>query len=327
MAKEIKRLRIVFMGTPSLAAAALSGLHRAGYELPLVVTQPDKPKGRGQKEAFSPVKAFAVENGLPFIQPANLKEEDALARIGGASPHAVVVAAYGKLLPPAVLCAAPLGCINIHASLLPAYRGAAPIQWALLDGAKETGVTIMKMDEGIDTGPVLLREVLPIPEDMDYGGLYEALSALGARLLLEALPLWAEGRLTPQAQPQEGASYAARLTRRDEIIDWTQPAGAIRNRIRAFCPAPGASTHIGDKEIKIMDARALTDEEAGGLLANPVLPAPPGRILGMARGSGLVAAAGEGCLLVTQVKPAGKKTMDASSWINGVRLESGQCFA
>jgi len=323
------------MGTPGLAARALAGLYEAGYELPLILTQPDRPKGRGNKEALSAVKAYATGKGLTVYQPSRLSEPETIQRIRQAAPDAIVVAAYGKILPAALLEAAPLGCLNIHASLLPAYRGAAPIQWALLNGEKETGVTIMKIDEGVDTGPILLQKRLPVPEDMDHGGLYELLSDAGASLLLEALPLWAGGRLTPREQPAEGLSYAARLERAHEAIDWTQPAEAIRNRIRAFSPSPGASAHIGDKEIKILRAKALPDEEAAIMLAKssvetwrssaPDRPAP-GLIIGAVRQAGPVVAAGEGSLLLTLVQPAGRKPMDGWAWLNGSRLAAGETF-
>ena len=316
-------MRVVFMGTPALAAEALEGLYDAGYELPLVVTQPDKPKGRSMKPAISPVKAFAEAKGLTVYQPVGIREPETMKRIAGASPDVVVTAAYGRLLPAPLLGAAPLGCLNIHASLLPAYRGAAPIQWALLNGEAETGVTIMKLDEGLDTGPILARESLPITGDMDYGSLYQAISSLGARLLLETLPLWAEGRLTPQAQPAEGASYAERIERKHEIIDWRKPAETIRNQIRAFAPSPGAAARFAGRELKILSARIQTGEEAGEAARTPM---QAGEIVGAQRGAGPVVAAGQGCLLLTTVQPAGKKPMDGWAWLNGSRAAPGQAF-
>ena len=321
-------MRIVFMGTPDLAATVLAGLYEAGYELPLIVTQPDKPSGRGRKSSFSPVKAYAVEKGLPVIQPASLKDPEVETRVKEADPDVMVVAAYGRLLPLNLLEAAPLGCLNVHASLLPAYRGAAPIQWALLKGESETGVTIMQMDEGLDTGPILLQERLSIPENMDGGELYRALSDLGAALLLQTLPLWAEGGLTPRMQPAEGVSYAERITRAQEKIDWHEPAAAIRNQVRAFSPAPGASATLGDTEIKVLGAEVYSEEdrqqaEKGG--EGPDV-AVPGQIRRIIRKRGPVVATGEGELLLTQVQPAGKRPMDAWSWLNGSRLAAGDRF-
>ncbi|MEL7623615.1 MAG: methionyl-tRNA formyltransferase [Clostridiales bacterium] len=315
-------MRVVFMGTPELAAEALAGLYQAGYELPLVVTQPDRPKGRGQKLAFSPVKEFALSKGLAVFQPDSLKTPDALERILEARPDVMVVAAYGRILPPAWLEAAPLGCINIHASLLPAYRGAAPIQWALLNGEKETGITIMQMDQGLDTGPILLQRRLPIPGDMNFGQLYAALAQLGSQLLLEALPLWASGRLQAQPQPAEGGTYAVRLEREHEAIDWRKTSAEIHNQIRALSPLPGASAGLGGKEIKILAAQVLTLEELAGMTQEY----EPGSILGSIRRRGPVVATGDGGLLLTFVQPVGKKPMDGWSWLNGSRLEAGQRF-
>ena len=250
------------MGTPEFAVASLTSLYEAGHGLPLVITQPDRARGRGQKTAFSPVKAYALDKGLELYQPDTLHEPEVLERIRNAEPDVIVVAAYGKQLPPDMLEAAPLGCINVHTSLLPAYRGAAPIQWVLLNGEKETGVTIMQMDEGIDTGPILMQKRMPIPENMDYGSLVATLAEQGAELLLNTLPLWADGHLRPMDQPAAGITYAPLLQRRHERIDWTCPAEAIRNQIRAFCPSPGAFTYVGDREIKILGAQALPDEGA-----------------------------------------------------------------
>ncbi|MCL2122261.1 MAG: methionyl-tRNA formyltransferase [Clostridiales bacterium] len=318
----------MFMGTPDLAATVLAGLYEAGYELPLVVTQPDKPSGRGRKSSFSPVKAYAVEKELPLIQPDSVKDLEVRARVKEAVPDVIVVAAYGRLLPLNLLEAAPLGCLNVHASLLPAYRGAAPIQWALLKGESETGVTIMQMDEGLDTGPILLQERLTIPAHMDGGGLYRALSDLGAALLLQTLPLWAEGKLTPGRQPVEGVSYAERITRTQEMINWHGSAAAIRNQVRAFSPSPGASATLGDTEMKVLGAEVYSEEdrqqaEKDGEGSDEAVP---GQIRTILRKKGPVVATGEGSLLLTRVQPAGKKPMDAWSWLNGSRLAIGERF-
>ena len=342
-------LRVVFMGTPRLAAVALSDLYDAGYEIPLVLTRPDSPAGRGKKIACSSVKAFAMSKGLTVIQPGSLKNDRVLQLIIEAGPDVIVTAAYGKILPKAVLEAAPLGCLNIHPSLLPAYRGASPIQWALLSGETQTGVTIMKSDEGIDTGPILAQETLSVSDDMDYGSLYEALSALGSRLLLETLPLWARGEICAREQSALGVSYAGKMTREREIIAWDRPAKDIANHIRAFSPAPGASASIDGKEIKILAASALTGSGLPELLTNSAATtavpelltnaaattaapellatdAAPGLIAGIIRRQGPVIRTGDGFLLITRVKPAGKNPMDAWSWLNGSRLKAGQSF-
>ncbi|MCL1848372.1 MAG: methionyl-tRNA formyltransferase [Clostridiales bacterium] len=319
----------MFMGTPELAAAALAGLYEAGYELPLVVTQPDRVSGRGRQAAFSPVKAYAYSKGLRVDQPDSLRTKDTIYRIREAEPEVIVVAAFGMLLPAPLLDMAPLGCLNIHTSLLPAYRGAAPIQWALLNGEGETGVTIMRMDEGLDTGPILMQEKLAIPEDMDYGELYNALSSLGARLLLDVLPQWAKGGIQARSQNDDGASYVAKLTRKHEIIDWSCSSDAIRNQIRAFSPSPGASTGIGGKEIKVLQATRISSEEQSRLCTEVQehgVQALPGQIAAILRRHGPVVATGDGFLLLTKVQPAGKKAMDAWSWLNGSRLSVGQAF-
>jgi methionyl-tRNA formyltransferase len=314
------------MGTPELAARALLGLYEDGYELSLVVTQPDKQKGRGNKLEFSPVKALAIDKGLDIIQPTSLRDPAVIRQIRDAEPDAIIVAAYGKLLPKEILELPPLGCINIHASILPAYRGASPIQWALINGESETGVTIMKMDEGLDTGPILSREKMEIPDNMDFGGLYAALSEMGARLLSDVLLGLTEHTIMPEEQTEEGASYAGRLDRKDEAIDWGQPAVAVRNRIRAFAPSPGAYASIGGKEIKVLKAEVLQEGEEG---AFPVLlqgEQTPGQIIGVVRKSGPVVACGDGYLLLSAVQPAGKKPMEGWAWLNGSRLAQGQSF-
>ena len=328
--------RVVFMGTPELAVGILSGLRDAGYALPLVITQPDKPMGRGKATGFSPVKAFALSEGLDVYQPENLRDKRVLARINEAKPDAIVVAAYGKKLPALILEAAPLGCLNAHASLLPAYRGAAPIQWALLDGATRTGVTIMKMDEGIDTGPILSQESLSIGRDMDYGALYSALTSLGTSLLLKTLPLWARGEIIPREQPPEGVSYARLIKREDEIIAWSRSAVDIANQIRAFSPKPGAAARVGGREVKILSAELYNESAdevpgsgsvSGEKSDKPEGEAPsPGTIVKISRGYGPVILTGKGYLLITRTRPAGKKPMDAWSWLNGSRLNVGQSF-
>lgn len=324
-------MRVVFMGTPELAAQCLDGLAKAGYELPLVVTQPDRPKGRGQKLAFSPVKEKAIALGLPVFQPRRVREAEAVEVLRQIAPDLIVVAAFGQILPKAILDIPPLGCINVHASLLPAYRGAAPIQWVLLNGEQETGITIMKMDEGLDTGPMLLQKKLRIPDTMTGGQLYDALSSLGSSALLEVLPLWAEGRLEPVPQPAENVSYAVRLERSHEVLHWGLPAPRLMNQIRAFQPEPGAFTYWQGKEIKILEAQIL-DSETESLLVKqwmekqPEQACVPGMVIGILRKKGIVIKTGQGALLVTCLKPVGRQPMDGGSFINGYRVETGDLF-
>ncbi len=324
-------MRIVFMGTPELAAECLEGLAQAGYEIPFVVTQPDRPKGRGQKLAYSPVKEKALALGLEVFQPRRVREESAIETLRKAAPDVIVVAAFGQILPKTILDIPPLGCINVHASLLPAYRGAAPIQWVLMNGERETGITIMKMDEGLDTGPMLLKKRLEISETMTGGELYKALSELGRSALLEALPLWAEGRLTPIPQPDEGVSYAVRLDRSHERIQWDWPAARIMNQIRALQPEPCAFTSWQGKEVKIRSAEILPAATEAELAARfeealPNQERLPGRVIGILRKQGPVIQTGEGALLLTSLKPVGKQPVDGASFVNGYRVEAGALF-
>lgn len=317
-------LKVVFMGTPALAAHSLKALVDHGYQVTLVITQPDRPQGRGKKVGMSEVKSQALELGLEVFQPEGLKEPGVLERIKEAQPEVIVVAAYGKILPEEILNLAPLGCLNIHASLLPQYRGAAPIQWVLLDGQKETGISIMKMEKGLDTGPVLLQKKIAIPEDMDGGGLYQALTHLGAEALLEALPLWADGKLSAVPQKEEEASYAPRILREHERLDWRQPAQSLVNQIRAMGPWPGAYAHWQDKEIKIIKAKAISSES----LAESTVKegGQPGTILAIPRKQGPVIQTGKGALQLIVVRPVGKNEMSASSYLNGNPMEVGQCW-
>lgn len=320
-------MRVVFMGTPEFAAETLRALSEAGYELPLVVTRPDRRAGRGNKLAFSAVKEVALELGLEVYQPARIREPEVLERLAAASPDVIVVAAYGRILPPEILELAPLGCLNIHGSLLPAYRGAAPIQRAILEGRKVTGITIMKMDAGMDTGDILSQKVFVVPDAMDCGQLFEALSKLGARALLETLPAWADGRLEACPQPEEGVSYAAKLTREDERIDWGRTAREIRCQIRAFSPAPGANTLLNEKEIKILSAELIRPAEVYLTIEAGAPEALAGTVLGTIKGKGPVVAAGEGALLLTRLQPIGKKPMSGDAFVNGYRLTPGTRFS
>ena len=314
-------MRIVFMGTPDLAATSLQALWASSCEIPLVVTQADKPYGRGKKMARSPVKVFAEEKNIPVIQPTTLKDAQLREKIVAAAPDVIVVVAYGRLLPPEVLALAPLGCLNVHASILPSYRGAAPIQWALLNGEGYTGVSIMLMDEGLDTGPILRTEIMPIQEDMDYGALYDALAEMGAALLLETLPMWAKGELTPVIQDPSNMSYAPPVYREQEMIHWDMPWTRIRNQVRAFSPSPGACTMVLGKEIKILSVREWAAKDRS---ESSTVHGIPGRIVEIVRRQGPVVETGDGLLLITRVCPAGKKPMDAWAWLNGSPLVPGQ---
>jgi methionyl-tRNA formyltransferase len=324
-------MRIIFMGTPSLAACCLHSLAAAGYDIPLVVTQPDRPKGRGRKLVFSPVKEEALALGIQVFQPERLRDTESQRILRELAPDLIVVAAFGQILPKAVLDLPPLGCLNVHASLLPAYRGAAPIQWAILDGQKETGITIMLMEEGLDTGPMLMQKRMPISEEMTGEQLYDSLSQLGAEALIEAIPLWAKGQLQPIAQDDTQSTYAVRLERKHEKIQWERSSDQLRNQIRAFHPWPGAFAIWKDKEVKILAAHKVEPEERAGFVQalkeeKPELDIVPGLVLGIYRKKGPLVETGEGALLLTQIQPVGKQPMDGASFVNGYRVSPGDMF-
>jgi methionyl-tRNA formyltransferase len=285
----------------------------AGHEVALVLTQPDRPAGRGLHPAASPVKRFAVERGLPVLQPRTLKAAPEVERVRALRPDAVVVAAYGLLLPQALLDAGRYGALNIHASLLPRWRGAAPIQRALLAGDRETGVSIMQMDAGLDTGPVLRQVGMPIEADDDAGTLHDKLAALGAETLLGALAEIDAGRAHAVAQPQAGVTYAAKIDKREARLDWSRPAPELERAVRAFRPAPGAFALLDNEPLKIWRARAAEGSGA------------PGAILGM-QGE-LVVAAGEGALAVSELQRAGGRRLSAAEFLRGHPFGPGARFA
>ena len=306
-------MRIVFMGTPDFALPALEALI-ATHDVCLVVTQPDKPAGRKKKLTPPPVKVMAQEAGIEVLQAASARTPEFVARMQAANADVAVVVAYGKILPPAVLEAFPQGCINIHGSLLPKYRGAAPIQWAVIDGEAQTGVSIMKLDEGMDTGPVLLRRTEPIFEDDTAGTLFDRLAPLGASAILEALQGLEAGLLTPKAQSEEGASHAAMLRKQDGLVDWSQKSSNIACRIRGLDPWPGAFTPIAGGNLKLFGARACEGSGA------------PGTLLAYDDEQGMVIACGDGAVRFSQVQAPGKNewplrpSPEASGSKSGQRL-------
>ena len=255
-------MKVAFAGTPEFARVALAAIHGAGHEVPLVMTQPDRPAGRGLKLQASPVKQFAQAHGLPLAQPRSLRldgkfpEDAAAARaaLDKAAPDVMVVAAYGLILPPWVLAQPRRGCLNIHGSLLPRWRGAAPIQRAIEAGDAETGITVMQMDAGLDTGAMLLAEALPIAPTDTSATLHDRLAALGARLINQALALLAQGALQPRPQPAEGVTYAHKIEKAEGAVDWSLPATQIERRIRAFDPFPGASSALAGETVKFWES-------------------------------------------------------------------------
>jgi len=304
-------MRIVFAGTPEFAERALAGLLAAGHEIALVLTQPDRPSGRGLRSTQSPVKRLALAGRLVVYQPESLKPAETVVRIAAAAPEVLVVAAYGLILPQPVLDIAPLGAINIHASLLPRWRGAAPIQRAIMAGDAQTGITIMQMDSGLDTGPMLMQRAIPIAEDDDAGSLHDKLAALGAQTIVAALDALRRGALRAIPQPASGVSYAHKLGKSDSILDWSRPAGALACQVRGLCPAPGAVSALGAEAIKIWDARVV---EGSG---------DPGRVIAVGP-EGITVACGQDALQIRRLQRAGGKPLETAAFLRGRPVALGE---
>lgn len=298
--------RIVFMGTPDFAVPSLNALLEQGYPVVGVVCQPDKPTGRHQVLTAPPVKQVALAHNLPVLQPAKVRTGEFAKALRALKPDLIVTAAYGRILPADVLAIPAYGCLNVHGSLLPAYRGAAPVQWSIIDGLPETGVTIMKMDEGMDTGDILLQGVYPISDWLDAGQLMDELAKLGASLLPEAIEGVIKGTLCAIPQQHEKATYAALVNRQTGAIDWTLPAKNIHNLIRGTYPWPGAWTILPDgKRLKIHRAQLTRSE-----IANP-LSARPGTLIS-ARPDGITIQCGDGTLDLLEIQPEGGKRMNSA---------------
>lgn len=303
-------MRVVFMGTPDFAVPCLKQLLQDGYQVPLVVTQSDKPKGRGHQLTPPPVKAFAMTEGLEVYQPVSLKKEEAVTRIAAAKPDVIVVVAYGKILPQAILDLPAFGCINVHASLLPKYRGAAPIQWAVLNGEAESGVTTMRMDAGLDTGDMLLRSSCPITEEMTAGELHDRLSMEGAKLLSRTLRALEAGDLHPVRQNSAESCYAPMLDKSLSPMDWTRPAGSLHNQVRGLNPWPSASTSYEGKLLKIHKSQV-----------GETVKAEPGIIVKL---DPLTIACGGGTsLILLEVQGEGAKRMAAADYLRGHPMKIG----
>jgi methionyl-tRNA formyltransferase len=314
-------MNLIFAGTPEFARVALERLLAAGFRVPLVLTQPDRPAGRGMKLQPSPVKQLALEQQITVAQPRSLRldgkyPDDARAArdaIEAAQADAMVVAAYGLILPQWVLDTPRLGCLNIHASLLPRWRGAAPIHRAIEAGDAQTGVTIMQMDAGLDTGDMLLIERLPIQAQDTTGSLHDRLATLGGRLIVEALEIAACGGLKAEKQPAEGVTYAHKIEKAEAAIDWTAPAETLARRVRAFNPFPGAATALAGEAIKVWSAHAEAAAAQG----------TPGQVLAV-EGSGIRVATGGGVLVLTELQRAGGKRLAAAEFLRGFALAPGQ---
>jgi methionyl-tRNA formyltransferase len=307
-------LNLIFAGTPEFAARALAALLASRHHVIGALTQPSRPAGRGLISVASPVKRLALEHGIPVKQPASLKDILVQEQLRLLRPDAIVAAAYGLILPQAVLDIPRLGAVNIHASLLPRWRGAAPIQRALLDGDRETGISIMLMDAGLDTGAVLLREAVSIRDEDTAGSLHDRLAELGARLVVKALDGLESGGLKAVPQPPEGATYAEKIRKSEARIRWHDPAAAVWRRIRAFNPSPGAAARIRGIELKLW--QGIPAPEAGGV---------PGEVL-RATSDGVQVACGQGSILVTELQRAGATRHPASEFLRGFPLLPGERF-
>ena len=313
-------MRIVYMGSPDFAVRPLEALIGAGHEIAAVITQPDRPKGRGGKVQFTPVKDAALAHNLPVMQPARVNEAEVVAEIAALKPDILVVVAFGQLLKKPLLELAPYGAVNIHGSLLPYYRGAAPIHWALINGEKETGVTIMYMDEGMDTGDMIASMQMPIFDNYNVGDVYEKLSDMGAELLLQSLQDMKTGVARRTPQNHAIATYAPLLKKEHEEIHWERTAEEVHNHIRGMYPFPTVHTVYGGKRLKVGASAVGTETMSGN----------PGEVLAVDKEKGILVACGKGNVWLKLVQPEGKKMMSAQDFIRGYgikqgdRLESGK---
>lgn len=306
-------MKIIYMGTPDFAVEALEALASSRHEVTAVFTQPDKPKGRGKAMQFTPVKEVALRENIPVYQPKKVRDPEVIQKIRELAPDVLVVVAFGQIIPQEILDIAPYGCINVHGSLLPKYRGAAPIQWAVIDGEKESGVTTMQMDAGLDTGDMLLKTVVPLDEKETGGSLFDKLSKAGADLLLKTLDALENGTVTPQKQGESPTAYAKMLTKDMGAIDWNRPAKELERLIRGLNPWPSAFSHLNGKTLKIWEASV--EEENGEKKA-------PGTVL-QADAKGFRIQTGEGILKIDTLQLEGKKRMDAQAFLRGYTVEAG----
>jgi methionyl-tRNA formyltransferase len=310
-------IRVGFAGTPPFAATALDAILRAGFPVALVLTRPDRPRGRGLKVLPSPVKALAAERGVAMLEPPTLKTAEALAAVMAVPLDVLVVAAYGLLLPPDILAWPVHGCINIHASLLPRWRGAAPVERAILAGDAKTGISLMHMDAGLDTGPVIERVPVAITPADTTGSLTSRLAEIGAAAIVGALARIRDGgRLEASPQPESGVTYAPKISNAEAAIDWNLPASVLARRIRAFDPAPGATATLDGAPVKLWCAEAEPSAPAA---------ARAGAVL-TTGAAGIVVACGEGALRVIELQPAGGRRMSAAAFVAGRRLAPGAAF-
>ena len=304
-------MKIIFMGTPDFAVGTLRSLAEAGHEITLVVSQPDKPKGRGHAMVPTPVKVVAEELGIPVFQPVKIREaKDVLEKT---EADVCVVAAFGQIIPASILHMKKYGCINVHASLLPKYRGAAPIQWAVIDGEKESGVTIMQMDEGLDTGDMLAKAIVPLDEKETGGSLFDKLSEAGGRLCVETLAKLEKGEITPEKQGESPTAYASMLDKKMGNIDWNKSAVVIERLVRGLNPWPSAYTHLDGKTLKIWACDVLPQSASKG---------ESGEILEVTKDA-IHVQTGDGILVLREIQLAGKARMDAGAFLRGYKVAPG----
>ena len=309
-------MRLVFAGTPQFAATHLHALRTHGHDVVLVLTQPDRPSGRGLRSTLGAVKKEAIEAGIEILQPSSLKDPELQTKLSTVHADAWIVVAYGLILPEMILRAPRLGCLNVHASLLPRWRGAAPIQRAIMAGDRKTGISIMRMDEGLDTGPVLAQRAVPILPDDTAASVHDRLADLGAETLLEVLNRLALGTVSAQPQASGGVLYAKKISRDDQVVDWSQSAAVVARKIQALNPSPGAYTHLGHETIKLWRALAHDWQTAQ----------PPGTILEITP-EGIHVACGDGVLIVAELQRAGGKRLSSGDFARGHKLRIGERFS
>ncbi len=308
-------MKVVYMGTPDFAVDTLEAIVKAGHEVALVVTQPDKAKGRGKKVCYTPVKEKALEHDLPVAQPEKVREEDFVEKLRAIAPDVIVVVAFGQILPESILNIPKYGCINVHASLLPAYRGAAPIQWAVIDGLTESGVTTMYMEKGLDTGDIILQSKLSLAPDETGGSLFNKLAKEGADLLVKTLTMLEDGTATRSKQDESQSSYAKMLTKDMGCLDFTQDAVTLERLIRGLNPWPSAYTRIQNKTLKIYVAEIVSEDMISSEMAS-------GSVIAVDKKSFTVRC-GKGALRILNLQLEGKKRMETSAFLLGYKVEKG----
>lgn len=306
-------MKIVFMGTPDFAVEALKAIIQAGHEVMCVVTQPDKPKGRGKEMQFTPVKQCALEHQIPVLQPVKVREAESVEALRAFGADIFVVAAFGQILPKELLVMPKYGCVNIHASLLPKYRGAAPIQWAVINGEKESGVTIQQMGEGVDTGDILLKRAVALDNKETGESLYDKLSRLGAELIVEVLPEIEAGKVIPEKQEEALSTHVGKITKAMGLIDWNKSAGELERLVRGLNSWPSAYTFLRGKTLKIWEAEVLEEKEDG----------EPGSVDAVTK-TNVIVNTGEGKLALTSVQLEGKKRMEVKDFLLGCKVEAGE---